>query len=125
MSQGYSRRRSEQGCKSLILRPASILANDNPNMWAVMCEYFTYLYCLWIFLSWLPSYLVSYRGFTLLKMGSYAALPLDAVGRCRRRLADRLPVCQNGECQVCPSISGDFGDACERWRREGLGSRRS
>ncbi|MFY9530351.1 MAG: MFS transporter [Candidatus Acidiferrales bacterium] len=50
----------------------------HPNMWAVMCGYFTYLYCLWIFLSWLPSYLVSYRGFTLLKMGSYAALPLGA-----------------------------------------------
>ena len=50
----------------------------HPNMWALMCGYFTYLYCLWIFLSWLPSYLVSYRGFTLLKMGSYAALPLSA-----------------------------------------------
>ena len=50
----------------------------HPNMWALMCAYFTYLYCLWIFLSWLPSYLVSYRGFTLLKMGSYASLPLGA-----------------------------------------------
>jgi sugar phosphate permease len=50
----------------------------HPNMWALMCGYFTYLYCLWIFLSWLPSYLVSYRGFTLLKMGSYASLPLGA-----------------------------------------------
>jgi sugar phosphate permease len=58
----------------------------HPNMWALMCGYFTYLYCLWIFLSWLPSYLVSYRGFTLLKMGSFASMPLaagvlgDAVG---------------------------------------------
>ena len=51
---------------------------SHPNMWAVMCGYFTYLYCLWIFLSWLPSYLVSYRGFTLIKMGTYAALPLGA-----------------------------------------------
>jgi sugar phosphate permease len=50
----------------------------HPNMWALMCAYFTYLYCLWIFLSWLPSYLVSYRGFTLLKMGFYASLPLGA-----------------------------------------------
>lgn len=50
----------------------------HPNMWALMCGYFTYLYCLWIFLSWLPSYLVSYRGFTLLKMGTYASLPLGA-----------------------------------------------
>jgi sugar phosphate permease len=50
----------------------------HPNMWALMCAYFTYLYCLWIFLAWLPSYLVSYRGFTLLQMGSYGALPLGA-----------------------------------------------
>ena len=59
---------------------------QHPNMWALMCAYFTYLYCLWIFLSWLPSYLVSYRGFSLLKMGSFASMPLaagvlgDAVG---------------------------------------------
>ena len=48
------------------------------NMWAIMCAYFTYVYCLWIFLTWLPSYLVDYRGFTVLKMGSLAALPLFA-----------------------------------------------
>jgi sugar phosphate permease len=50
----------------------------HPNMWALMCAYFTYLYCLWIFLSWLPSYLVSYRGFSLLQLGFYGALPLGA-----------------------------------------------
>jgi MFS family permease len=48
------------------------------NMWAVMCAYFTYGYSFWIFLSWLPSYLVDYRGFTLLKMGWFASLPLFA-----------------------------------------------
>jgi sugar phosphate permease len=57
--------------------PWSVLLK-HPNMWAVMCGYFTYLYCLWIFLSWLPSYLVSYRGFTLIKMGWFAAMPLGA-----------------------------------------------
>lgn len=57
--------------------PWSILLK-HPNMWAVMCAYFTYLYCLWIFLAWLPSYLVTYRGFTLLKMGYFASLPLGA-----------------------------------------------
>jgi sugar phosphate permease len=57
--------------------PWSILLR-HPNMWALMCAYFTYLYCLWIFLTWLPSYLVSYRGFTLLKMGVYASRPLGA-----------------------------------------------
>src|SRR5262249_46858438 len=50
----------------------------SPNMWAIMCAYFTYVYCLWIFLSWLPSYLVDARGFTLLKVGILASLPLWA-----------------------------------------------
>jgi sugar phosphate permease len=50
----------------------------SPNMWAIMCAYFTYVYCLWIFLSWLPSYLVDYRGFTLVKVGWLASLPLFA-----------------------------------------------
>ena len=50
----------------------------SPNMWAIMCAYFTYVYCLWIFLSWLPSYLVEYRHFTLLKVGIFASLPLWA-----------------------------------------------
>ncbi|MGP0093835.1 MAG: MFS transporter [Xanthobacteraceae bacterium] len=48
------------------------------NMWAIMCAYFTYVYCLWIFLSWLPSYLVEFRNFTLLKVGLLASLPLWA-----------------------------------------------
>jgi D-galactonate transporter len=50
----------------------------SPNMWAVMLAYFTYVYCLWIFLSWLPSYLVEFRHFTLLKVGFLASLPLIA-----------------------------------------------
>ena len=50
----------------------------SPNMWAIMCAYFTYVYCLWIFLSWLPSYLVDFRHFTLLKVGLLASLPLWA-----------------------------------------------
>jgi sugar phosphate permease len=50
----------------------------SPNMWAIMAAYFTYVYCLWIFLSWLPSYLVDFRHFTLLKVGLFASLPLWA-----------------------------------------------
>ncbi|HEY2528701.1 MAG TPA: MFS transporter [Xanthobacteraceae bacterium] len=50
----------------------------SPNMWAIMCAYFTYVYCLWIFLSWLPSYLIEFRHFTLLKVGLLASLPLWA-----------------------------------------------
>ncbi len=48
------------------------------NMWAIMFAYFTYVYCLWIFLSWLPSYLVEFRHFTLIKVGLFASLPLLA-----------------------------------------------
>jgi sugar phosphate permease len=48
------------------------------NMWAVMCAYFTYVYCLWIFLSWLTTYLIEVRHFTLLKGGLLASLPLWA-----------------------------------------------
>ena len=51
----------------------------SPNMWAIMCAYFTYVYCLYIFLTWLPSYLVDYRHFTLLKVGMLASLPLLAM----------------------------------------------
>ena len=50
----------------------------SPNMWAIMCGYFTYVYCLWIFLSWLPSYLIEVRHFTLIKVGLFASLPLLA-----------------------------------------------
>jgi sugar phosphate permease len=50
----------------------------SPNMWAIMCAYFTYVCCPWIFLSWLPSYLVEARHFTLLKVGMLASLPLFA-----------------------------------------------
>ena len=48
------------------------------NMWAIMLAYFTYVYCLWIFLSWLPSYLIEARHFTLIKVGVFASLPLFA-----------------------------------------------
>jgi MFS family permease len=50
----------------------------SPNMWAIMCAYFTYVYSLYVFLNWLPSYLLEARHFTLLKAGIYAALPLLA-----------------------------------------------
>ncbi|MGB6622003.1 MAG: MFS transporter, partial [Xanthobacteraceae bacterium] len=48
------------------------------NMWAIMFAYFTYVYCLWIFLSWLPSYLIEVRHFTLIKVGIFASQPLLA-----------------------------------------------
>jgi sugar phosphate permease len=57
--------------------PWAVLVRS-PNMWAIMCAYFTYVYCLWIFLSWLPSYLIEVRHFTLIKVGLFASLPLFA-----------------------------------------------
>jgi sugar phosphate permease len=48
------------------------------NMWAIMSAYCSYQYCLWIFLTWLPSYLVTYRGISILKTGFLASLPLLA-----------------------------------------------
>lgn len=48
------------------------------NMWALCAGYFCYVYNLWIFLTWLPTYLVDARGFTILKMGLFASIPLLA-----------------------------------------------
>jgi predicted MFS family arabinose efflux permease len=61
--------------------PWSFLLRSS-NMWAIMLAYFTYVYSTWIFFTWLPSYLVEHRGFTLVKMGIFASLPLlsGAVG---------------------------------------------
>src|SRR6202165_937905 len=57
--------------------PWSILLKHG-NMWAVMCAYAAYIYSLWFFLSWLPSYLVEFRKFTLIKTGLFAAIALLA-----------------------------------------------
>ncbi len=72
--QGKSIRRRSQKQTDV---PWGVLLRS-PNMWAIMCAYFTYVYCLWIFLSWLPSYLVEFRHFTLIKVGLFASLPLFA-----------------------------------------------
>lgn len=46
------------------------------NMWALCASYFSYCYCLYIYLTWLPTYLTEARGFTFLGMGLFAGLPL-------------------------------------------------
>jgi len=51
---------------------------QSKNMWALCLSYFAYSYTLWIFLTWLPTYLVTARGFTIVKMGLFASLPLFA-----------------------------------------------
>lgn len=49
-----------------------------PNMWFIMIAYFCYNYAVYFFMTWLPSYLVDYRHFSLSKMGLIASLPLFA-----------------------------------------------
>lgn len=48
------------------------------NMWLICLMYFCYVYTFWIYLSWLPTYLIESRGFTLLAGGVFAGLPLFA-----------------------------------------------
>ncbi|RHA15652.1 MFS transporter [Megasphaera sp. AM44-1BH] len=48
------------------------------NAWFLCLSYPTYCYTVWIFMTWLPSYLVEARGFNLLQMGFFASLPLLA-----------------------------------------------
>jgi sugar phosphate permease len=52
---------------------------SSPNMWAIMCAYFTYVYCLYIFLAWLPSYLVGARHLASADARLMTALPLTAM----------------------------------------------
>jgi sugar phosphate permease len=51
----------------------------SPNMWAIMCAYFTYVYCLYIFLAWLPSYLVGARHLSADEARLLTSLPLSAM----------------------------------------------
>ncbi len=44
-------------------------------VWGLTISYFCFTYTWWLFLNWLPTYLVQAQGFTLLKMGFYASLP--------------------------------------------------
>ena len=48
------------------------------NMWYVCWMYFCYGYVLWLFLNWLPTYFSEVRGFSLVKSGVYAGIPLLA-----------------------------------------------
>ncbi|HZS43643.1 MAG TPA: MFS transporter [Blastocatellia bacterium] len=45
------------------------------NMWAINIQYFAYGYSLWFYLTWLPTYFVEVRQFSLVKTGFYASLP--------------------------------------------------
>ena len=48
------------------------------DLWFLSTMYFCYGWVLWIYLQWLPTYLVEARHFTQVKMGVAASLPLFA-----------------------------------------------
>jgi sugar phosphate permease len=48
------------------------------TLWTVSVMYFCYSYALAVYLDWFPTYLNSYRHFSLAQMGAYASLPLLA-----------------------------------------------
>jgi sugar phosphate permease len=48
------------------------------SIWALSTMYFCYGWVLWMYLSWLPTYLVEERGFSMLEMGFAASIPLLA-----------------------------------------------
>jgi MFS family permease len=48
------------------------------NLWFLSSMYFCYGWVLWMYLFWLPTYLVEARGFSQVRMGFVASLPLLA-----------------------------------------------
>ncbi len=45
------------------------------SVWGLAASYFCFTYTWWLFLNWLPTYLVQARGYTTIKMGLFASLP--------------------------------------------------
>lgn len=54
--------------------PALLLLQNRTVVGLVLCKFFQD-YLFYFFVAWLPSYLISSRGFSILKMGVYASLP--------------------------------------------------
>ena len=58
---------------------AGVSVGDAPvrstAVWGLAVSYFCFTYTWWLFLNWLPTYLVQARGYTIIKMGFYASLP--------------------------------------------------
>jgi sugar phosphate permease len=48
------------------------------NMWALALSYPCYCYVVWIYMTWLPQFLVEAHGLASVKMGIFASLPLLA-----------------------------------------------
>ena len=75
------------------------------NMWFLSLSYPTYCYVIWIYLTWLPAYLVESRGFSIIKMGIFASLPLLAG-------------------TVGDTLGGWLSDKIWRWTGRGIFARR-
>lgn len=58
---------------------AGVSVGDAPArskaVWGLATSYFCFTYTWWLFLNWLPTYLVQERGYTIVKMGFFASLP--------------------------------------------------
>jgi sugar phosphate permease len=63
--------------KAIKAIPLSRLLRSK-NLWFLGMSQFMYSYAFWMYLAWLPTYLVEARGFTLIKMGMFAGLPMLA-----------------------------------------------
>lgn len=50
----------------------------HPSTWAMMVGNFGLIYVLWVYLTWLPTYIKTARGFSLSKTGWLAAIPFSA-----------------------------------------------
>jgi len=72
-------RRDIEEIESSMIADGKASVGDAPirskAVWGLTTAYFCFTYTWWLFLNWLPTYLVQARGYTLLKMGIFAALP--------------------------------------------------
>jgi sugar phosphate permease len=67
---------AEKPKTSIAVPWSRILASR--NLWFLSSMYFCYGWVLWMYLFWLPTYLVEARQFTQVRMGVAASLPLLA-----------------------------------------------
>ena len=89
------------------------------QFWAIGLQYFVTDYIMYVFLAWLPLYLMEAQKFSLAKMGDFRFLSVgglmcdDIPDRFRERQAGRQPASPSiahGPC-LAPS-----GWSCQEWR---------
>ena len=84
----YKRSKEEnvraEGAEKKVKIPWKVLLSNRTVLGLVICKLFQD-YLFYLFVTWIPAYLVMGRGFTILKMGWYASLPWIA-GFCAQPL---------------------------------------